>query len=250
MVCKRLGVFLRNLNLVSEYLSDLYAVPTTDLHLSILELSHQHTLAHLRAVHALLGPTLVSSMLNLPHRDPSAFSHRASSPSAVAAPKLVRPLLVFDQRGLALTFVPAAPAPRRTYHHLRAALQAHALSSGLAIDTCYTTATAHITLARFVGTDAFFDRDGGDGSAAAQRFVDLIHRVNEGLRVAWEAGDKDDGSWTVGGEAGLELQLGYLKFGRAREAADAVGAFAQEAANALGASARERGSEKTGSWNE
>ena len=168
---------------------------------------------------------MITSMLNLPHTD---------SASATAAPRLVRPMLTFDQRGIALTFVPAAAKPY-TYHHLRAALQAHALRSGLAIDTCYTAPTAHVTIARFVGTGAFFERDGSGGdavAAAARHFVEVVQQINEELRAGWETeeGGEEErvGSWTVGGEKGLEYQLGYLKFGRGTEVAELVGTPARQ----------------------
>lgn len=129
-------------------------------------------------------------------------------------------MLLFDQRGLALSFVPATGhAPYKTYHHLRAALQACALSTGLSIDTCYTAPTAHITLGRFVGTAAFFGAQ--KAGVARMQFVAEVRRINAELREWW--GREDEGGWVVGGESGLECQLGYLKFGRGAEHAEAVG---------------------------
>ncbi|MCJ1466690.1 hypothetical protein MMC07_005310 [Pseudocyphellaria aurata] len=214
--------------------SDIHLIPASDLHLSVLELSHRHTLAHLRAVYTHLGPALIATMLDLPHTRPLiSMPDAAEIPDATPnpdfpnpAPRLIRPMLLFDQRGVALTFVPTAVAATPlhapySYHHLRADLQAHALRSGLAIDTCYTAPTAHVTLGRFVGTQAFFARAG-----AAAHFVAVVHEINEQLRTGWDSAEGDgdgDGEWVVAGERGLEWHLGYLKFGRGSEMAEMVG---------------------------
>ncbi len=176
----------------------MYAVPAEDLHLSVLELSHRHETAHLRGVYEHLTPELVRAMLALPLRGP---------------PRLGRPMVFFDGAAAAVGFVPVGTQQAFTYHHLRAEMQRLALSSGLAIDTCYTAPSAHITVARFVGAAAI------DGLAAAERFVAAIARVNRDLRaLPWA-----ETGWPVGGHAGLECQMGYLKFGRAAHWATAVG---------------------------
>lgn len=53
-----------------------------------------------------------------------------------------------------------------------------------------------------------------------------VRQINAELREEWAAegeGDGEGGGWVVGGERGLECQLGYLKFGRGAETAEMVG---------------------------
>lgn len=129
-------------------------------------------------------------------------------------PKLGLPQLNFDSMGIALDFLPLKDPPY-TYHHLRNEMHSLALESGISIDMCYTAPSAHVTLARFVG-NAFFE-----WSEAKKEFLALVRCVNDELRGY----DDNDGGleWVVGEDMGLEVQLGYLKFGRGREEADAVG---------------------------
>lgn len=121
-----------------------------------------------------------------------------------------------------MTFVPDTPRLNgqtdrpMTYHHLRNELHKLALSTGVKIDTCYTAPSAHVTIARFV-QEPFGHGDGKLESATA--FLNLIETINGGLEkatlppMAW---DLEDGP-------GLELQMGYLKFGRERDLATMVG---------------------------
>lgn len=60
------------------------------------------------------------------------------------------------------------------------------------------------------------------GEGAGRRFVATVREINAELREEWKS-ECDGGGWVVGGERGLECQLGYLKFGRGPEAAEAVG---------------------------
>jgi hypothetical protein len=124
-------------------------------------------------------------------------------------PGLTAPRLNIDKMGIALSFTPTAEK-KYTYHHLRSDMHALALESGVSIDMCYTAPSAHITLGRFVG-NAFFEE-----TEERKRFLGLVEEINKGL-------GGNENTWVVGGEQGLELQLGYLKFGRAREKADMVG---------------------------
>jgi hypothetical protein len=125
------------------------------------------------------------------------------------APGLTAPRLNIDKMGVALSFTPTAEKAY-TYHHLRSDMHALALESGVSIDMCYTAPSAHITLGRFVG-NAFFESMEG-----RKQFLGLVEEINAGL-------GEDGSAWAVGEEQGLELQLGYLKFGRARDKADMVG---------------------------
>lgn len=78
---------------------------------------------------------------------------------------LCKPLLTFDARAVALTFVPAVPSSTddsdtpttttTTYHALRAAVYAAVVGpparrTGISVNSRYVAASAHVTVARFV----------------------------------------------------------------------------------------------------
>jgi len=88
-------------------------------------------------------------------------------------------------------------------------MQDLALESGVSIDTCYTAASAHVTLGRFIG-DSWAGEKG-----KREEFVDLVTRINGELE---NVGAEEE--WEVDA---LELQLGYLKFGVEREKAEMLG---------------------------
>jgi hypothetical protein len=75
---------------------------------------------------------------------------------------------------------------------------------------CYTTPSAHVTLGQPVG-NAFLEK--GD---ARTQLSELVEESNERLR-------EEGGTWKVGEQQGLNMQLGYLKLGRARQKAGLVG---------------------------
>lgn len=175
---------------------DLYLVPRTDLHLSVIELSHRHTVPQLRSVADQIGPSRIQDILD----QVTELSNR---------PGLVEPKISFDKMGIALNYIPS-DSDAYTYHHLRSDMHATALESGIAIDMCYTAPSAHITIGRFIG-NSFFETAG-----ASNKFVQLVKDINDEQ-------ESRQGAWAVGESQGLEMQLGYLKFGRESGAADLVG---------------------------
>ncbi|KAL5335285.1 RNA ligase/cyclic nucleotide phosphodiesterase [Aspergillus crustosus] len=196
---------------------DLYAIPSADLHLSVIELSHKHSVSHLRAVYNKVGVTELGRLLDVPRVELSANHNIA---------RLVRPKIMFDKVGVAVGFVPAEDS--YTHHHLRNKLHTMALATGVSIDTCYTAPLAHVTIGRFID-NAFFEASDQDGTVDAKRrrmedWVGLIKQINDDLqREHWS-----DLSWAVGKEQGLEVQLGYIKFGRRTDQADLVGSALDE----------------------
>jgi hypothetical protein len=177
---------------------DLHTIPSQDLHLSVVELSHCHSVAHLRSVVDEISPSRIQEILDKPSRLDLA-----------ARPSLVSLQLNIDNMGIALSFVPSSEH-NYTYHHLRADMHSLALESGVSIDMCYTAPSAHVTIGRFV--------DNGFFEAEEQRseFVGLVDRINKELNA-------ERAEWMGGEEEGLELQLGYLKFGRETGRAEMVG---------------------------
>ncbi|OJK01922.1 hypothetical protein ASPACDRAFT_1853959 [Aspergillus aculeatus ATCC 16872] len=207
---------------------DLHLTPPPSLHLSIIELSHRHPIAHLHEVYAHIGEPQLKELLDTPRNE----YHREQRHIA----RLVKPKLLFDKLGVAISFVPAAAAADDddnespyTYHHLRSQLHMRALTTGVSIDTCYTAPIAHVTLGRFVGTTFFQGEGAGVGDnpgraeeqerRAMERWVGLIMEINEELeRECW-----GQLVWEVGRRTALEVQLGYIKFGRGLEEAELVG---------------------------
>ncbi|RAH69796.1 uncharacterized protein BO66DRAFT_471731 [Aspergillus aculeatinus CBS 121060] len=208
---------------------DLHLTPPASLHLSIIELSHRHPIAHLREVYAHIGEPQLKELLDTPRSE----YHREQRHIA----RLVKPKLLFDKLGVAISFVPAAAdddddddnESPYTYHHLRNQLHTRALTTGVSIDTCYTAPIAHVTLGRFVGTACFQGEEAGVGDGpgkaeeqerrAMERWVGLIMEINEELeRECW-----GQVIWDVGRRTALEIQLGYIKFGRGVEEAELVG---------------------------
>lgn len=175
---------------------DLYLIPRTDLHLSVIELSHRHTVPQLRNVADQIGPSRIQDILD----HVSTLGNK---------PGLVEPKISFDKMGIALNYLPS-DSGSFTYHHLRSDMHAMALESGIAIDMCYTAPSAHITIGRFIG-NRFFETP-----EARNKFVQLVKDFNK-------VQGHDQSAWVVGGSQGLEMQLGYLKFGRESGKADLVG---------------------------
>lgn len=236
---------------------DLHLIPLPHVHLSVLELSHRHSISHLRNVYNAVGGELLQKMLDISLLADVHSGERAS------APWLVKPQLMVDSTGVAVTFVPDCDdAPKNnkeeegsnmpetttnpfTYHHLRASMQTLALTSGVEIDTCYTAATAHITIARFISSN-FFDMGDEDDRAPnglqpmsfpshdtigghvkterVAQWIELVEKINFELREQFETPEaKGMLEWVVGQEAGLEVQLGYVKYGREAKRAEMVG---------------------------
>ncbi|EFR01092.1 hypothetical protein MGYG_04096 [Nannizzia gypsea CBS 118893] len=201
--------------------ADMWFPKSSRLHLSVVEISHRHPMAHLRSVFNQIGRPLVQGMLDLP-------ATHAASQSKVA--RLGRPMLLFDAVGVAIAFVPVGTDPY-TYHHLRRDLHNLAISSGVKTDTCYTACMGHITLGRFVSTKHFDSEDEGTAQQRLQVWADTIQGINEELSQRYQA---EDWEWAVGEEKGLELQMGMLKFGRDTEAAEIVGRnFGTEATTSM-----------------
>ncbi|KAF3895305.1 hypothetical protein GTR04_7174 [Trichophyton interdigitale] len=190
--------------------TDMWFPESSRLHLSVVEISHRHPMAHLRSVFDQIGRPLVQEMLDLP------ASHAASH-SRVA--RLGRPMLLFDAVGVAISFVPVG-TDAYTYHHLRRDLHNMAISSGVKTDTCYTACMGHITLGRFRSTKHFDSEDEKTAQEPLRVWMATIQGINEELRQSHQA---EDWEWTVGEEKGLELQMGMLKFGRNTEAAEIAG---------------------------
>ena len=188
--------------------SDLHLIPEDHLHLSVIELSHRHPVPFLHSAVEQIGRQRIQNMLDMVGSLPNK-------------PRLVCPQLSFDRMGLAINFLPSGE-DQYTYHHLRSNMHTMALESGASIDMCYTAPSAHVTLGRFVGSGFFESQENSD------RFLKAIAEINGSLVSNAGTIDLHEKAssplvWHVGAEISLELQLGYLKFGRGREKASMTG---------------------------
>ncbi|KAM5466035.1 hypothetical protein MauCBS54593_006285 [Microsporum audouinii] len=197
--------------------TDMWFPEPSRLHLSVIEISHRHPMAHLRSVFDQIGKSLFQKLLDHP-ATLAATESRAS--------RLGRPMLLFDGVGVAISFVPVG-TDQYTYHHLRADLHNMAVSSGIKTDTCYTACMSHITLGRFVSSKNFDSETAKTAQQRLRDWIDTIQSINKELNEYYQANDWE---WTVGEEKGLELQMGMLKFGRDTDAAEMAGrCFGDEA---------------------
>ncbi|KAF2703176.1 hypothetical protein K504DRAFT_393078, partial [Pleomassaria siparia CBS 279.74] len=169
---------------------DVHLIPEVTTYISpFIELSHRHPVNHMRSVVHQIGSSRIQNILDLSSR-------------LASKPKFVSPQLGFDDLGIAVNVLPAEH-DAYTYHHLRSDVHALAIESGVSIDMCYAAPSAHVTLERFVGS-AFFDRK---------------EKLRDGINSALES----NMVWSVVDNASLELELGYLKYGRGTEKADILG---------------------------
>jgi hypothetical protein len=180
---------------------DYFPVPANHHHLAVLELSNRHTVPQLQATYDALSKETSQAMINIPSSLPNG--------SKII---LVRPFICFDEKGVAVTFVPDATSDSQidnehgpegdetrkaepfTYQHMRSEMQKLALKMNIKIDTCYSAATAHVTLGRFIGNSMFassFSVDNthittGDATQTpTRRLVSLLVDMNRELEESY-----------------------------------------------------------------
>jgi hypothetical protein len=168
-------------------------MPQSSLHMTVLEITHSLTAPKNEVVVDQMQPIL-SSMVNYPK------THRA---------RLVKPLVSFDARALAISFLPAAGEPGRSLdedqyscHHLRRDLFAQAQAGGVKVGSRYVVPSAHLTIARFVKAQDF-------EMAELIRAVDEVNLLLQ--KEVWPRG----GKWRMGRgrREGLEVRKGTLWYG-------------------------------------
>lgn len=193
-------------------------MPPRRMHLTVLEIAHSKTPAEIAAAVAPLRPH-VRSMVDF------TLAHRA---------RLVKPAVSYDAGGVALSFLPAAgeavvsPAPSPagvreglegeivggdgyTYHHLRRDVEGVLEGAGVGVEARYQVPSAHITLARYLGTE--------DHGTVEQRrrWVGKVEEVNAWLeKEVWGVRGEFIGEWIVGQERGLDLRCGTVWYGGGR----------------------------------
>jgi vesicle-fusing ATPase len=191
-------------------------MPRDNLHITVLEVTHSKTAAEIESIVNGIqdkAPTMTNYTLD----------HRA---------RLVKPLIGFDASALALSFVPAAGEglhsgrkledDKFTYHHLRRDMFELLRDAGVQIDSRYIVPSSHLTIARFINTEDFADKDGVPDAAKMKAFVDKIEEINGWLeKEFWPEHNNDSipegGEFNVGEETGLHCRMGTLWYGGGKE---------------------------------
>lgn len=189
------------------------------MHLTVLEVAHSKT------------PNEISGFVKplRPHVQTVAdytLTHR---------PRLVKPTVSYDPTGVALSFLPAAgeallspmPSPAAvkegvveevvggdayTYHHLRGDVEDILRKSGVRVESRYQVPSAHITLARYLGTEDH------ETPEQRERWARAVEETNAWLEnEVWDVRGGDFiGEWIVGQERGLDLRCGMVWYGGGR----------------------------------
>ncbi|KJX92159.1 hypothetical protein TI39_contig5904g00002 [Zymoseptoria brevis] len=197
---------------LKEVVSNLWLMPSSNLHMTALEVTHSRTPAEIDPLVEQISPHL-ETIFALPH------THRV---------ELVKPCLSFDAQAIALSFVPAAtscsssPADSEfeqeapTYHHLRRDLHALLTSqANMSIASRYITPSAHLTIARFIEASDLLDPSTGEvDRGKVEKLVETIEGVNRWLEDEyWALGREMGARWVVGEERGLEVKRGKVWYG-------------------------------------
>ncbi|EGP86511.1 uncharacterized protein MYCGRDRAFT_43901 [Zymoseptoria tritici IPO323] len=197
---------------LKEVVPNLWLMPSSNLHMTAMEVTHSRTPAEIEPLVDQITPHL-EPIFTLPH------THRV---------ELIKPYLSFDAQAIALSFAPAAAtspgdgqsgeAP--TYHHLRRDL--HALlttQANTSIASRYVTPSAHLTIARFIEASDFLDASTGEvDRGKVEVLVETVEGVNRWLEEEFwtleEGEGREEGArWVVGEERGLEVKRGALWYG-------------------------------------
>ncbi|TKA61022.1 hypothetical protein B0A55_11446 [Friedmanniomyces simplex] len=199
---------------VVRVVPNLWTMPSENLHMTALEITHSLTAPEIDA--------LVAQMLpHVAEITDYTLQHRA---------RLVKPMLSYDAQALALSFVPAAGEPSGhgsappkddySYHHLRRDLHAQASATGVNVASRYVISSAHLTIGRFITQRDFETAEGEVDRAKVEQLVEMIEGVNSWLRAEYwprENEVREGGEWVVGEEKGLEFRKGALWYGSGGE---------------------------------
>lgn len=188
-------------------------MPLSNLHLTVLEITHSKTYPEIISLTQQLQPK-VEEIVNYLS---ASQNHRA---------RLIKPCIGFDAAAIALSFVPAAVGTLSNgreesqyafnYHHLRRAVFAKCTEAGVKIESRYIVPSAHLTIARFIETRDF-ETKGKVDSEKMRKLVEKIESTNAELKEAyWPTKENkiaEGGEWIVGEGKGLDLRQGRVWYG-------------------------------------
>lgn len=207
-------------------------MPQDNLHMTVLEITHSRTPPEIDV----LVKALDSSKAEMTDY---TLTHRA---------RLNRPRIVWDSRGVALSFLPASENDQTktvdgslegvdkgegyTYHHLRRDMHDMALKAGVEVASRYVVPSAHLTIARFIDDSEFLlDGAAGADGLSGTKVVNQKRLIEMDEVIARMNGQLDDGvlpadgkhdhdslrtmrrDWLVGQDKGLDFRKGTLWYG-------------------------------------
>ncbi|WPH00150.1 Hypothetical protein R9X50_00297300 [Acrodontium crateriforme] len=188
---------------------NLWIMPSTNLHMTALEVAHSLTEQEIKDLVDKLTP-------KSPEITEYTNDHRV---------RLIKPLVSYDAQALALSFLPAvneldntqkSAEADYTYHHLRRDLYTQAEQAGVKVASRYVIPSSHLTIGRFITKQDFETSDGKTDASKIQSLVERIEEINTWLKEEyWPSGNgiKDGGEWAVGEETGLDFRKGRLWYG-------------------------------------
>lgn len=185
-------------------------MPQECLHMTVLEIAHSRTDDQIDKLVSQLRPA-ANEMTDY------TATHRA---------RLVKPMIVYDAQGVALSFLPAAGEDisggrsadddEYTYHHLRRDVHAMSVAAGVEVGSRYVVPSAHLTIARFIDAEEF-QAAGQVDRERVRRLVEVLDQTNEWLRAEYwptpERPARSGGQWLVGQDKGLDFRAGPLWYG-------------------------------------
>lgn len=176
---------------------DLWFMPTDNLHMTVLEITHSLTEPEISSRVEKLKPILEEVT-------DYSFYHRT---------RLTRPMISFDASAIALSFVPVTDG-KYTYHHLRKELYDLCGSADVLVESRYVVPSAHLTIGRFLDYE-----DVGDPARGVvdperiKAWLAKIETINDWLeKEYWNPGNAGL-EWMIGQEKGLDCQKGALWYG-------------------------------------
>ncbi|EHA55256.1 hypothetical protein MCOR27_005664 [Pyricularia oryzae] len=205
-------------HMLKQAAPNLWLMPTHRMHMTAMEITHSRTPEEISALVATIRLT-TAKLANY------SYTHRS---------RVVKPMIVYDLAGVALSFVPAAGEPLvssdravypfggdgklddgYSYHHLRRDVwDMVRTDAGVEVGSRYVVPSAHITLGRYLTQEDHATPD------ARERWVQNIDEINAWLAAeVWTNQDERTGfvgEWLVGQERGLDLRAGRLWYGAGR----------------------------------
>ncbi|KAJ5730295.1 Ribosomal protein L44e [Penicillium malachiteum] len=193
-------------SLICFYIPGLWLTPQEDLHMTTCEMLSSQSASKMDEVVPLLEKKLPLQ--------------RIASYTVIQNPRLVRPIVSYDDTAFALSFIPAAESDKDdfTYHHLRRNIWHFASTwSDYRFESRYNVPSAHLTMARFAvppGADKSEKLD--DLCARTAAIVEKIENINQQLTSNdWgRFGSFSRGEWILGHERGLEVNKGRSWYGK------------------------------------
>ena len=172
-------------------------MPPENLHITVLEIAHSLTPEKLAAVLSQLSPEVIEKVTDY---------------ASVHHPRLIKPMINYDDGALVLKFLPSAK-DEYTYLHLRRDLFDIVQEAGVTLASRYASPSAHLTIGRFVVKDEDVVKPG-----AMAQYVAELEAINRWLQaeywpVAGEDLSKHAGQWQIGEGKGLHLVGGRVWYG-------------------------------------